>query len=357
MLESARVNDLIMNITERSKVSFTQLMLYKSEDGNNIFTPPNLAAMCEFEKTFVNFAMKAKKSQATKPENWVNNNSPDTLGFDHYCLLKNGKCATPDTSEAWSASSSVVYHFYGDALVDGDGKWNCSLLDVADVNSKSEALVSAMSSETGQLELGFYMGKKTQRKGYTSITRSAISVAGPLCLSKNGVAGAGECFDFASGDLDMFSDQANEYIYNLLGPWLYDVVRSVYDLKDKHPWHPFTFDRLLGSKTTPDAKIQAYTFSLLLQAWESLRLLAADQLVTFVSLLFVFMWLFIHIRSLFLATVGISQVSRNEMVKSNFIIEQYNCFTVILPVHSTRSSYPFQLASSHSKFSIFHSCP
>ena len=183
--------------------------------------------MCEFEKSFVNFLMPSKKSKAiatTAPSaDWQKKQAPTELSYEHYCLLDSstGECAQPSGGGAWAASMSIVYHFYGSDLVNAeDGEWDCSLLDADLVNAKAAALVAAMDSESGQLQYGFFMRENTASKGYTSITRSAISVAGPLCLSKDGEAGAGECFDFASGDLDMFSEQANEYVFNLIGPWI-----------------------------------------------------------------------------------------------------------------------------------------
>jgi len=66
--------------------------------------------------------------------------------------------------------------------------------------------------------------------------------------------------------------------------------------------HPMLYDSL------EEAGLEAFTFSLLLQNWESLRLLAADQLIVLFSLGFVYFWLFMHLKSIFLATVAISQI-------------------------------------------------
>jgi len=50
------------------------------------------------------------------------------------------------------------------------------------------------------------------------------------------------------------------------------------------------------------------TYSFLLFNWEGLRLLATDGNVVVFSLLFVYVWLFMHIESYFLASVSISQI-------------------------------------------------
>jgi hypothetical protein len=71
---------------------------------------------------------------------------------------------------------------------------------------------------------GFFMKSDTNDVGFSTITRSGIAVAGPLCLPKDGVSGAGECFDFASDSNDLFSLQALSYQNNLIGPWMLDSV-------------------------------------------------------------------------------------------------------------------------------------
>jgi hypothetical protein len=68
------------------------------------------------------------------------------------------------------------------------------------------------------------MKSDTNVAGFSTLTRSGIAVAGPLCLAKGGVSGAGKCFDFASDSNDLFSSQALTYQNNLVGPWMLDVV-------------------------------------------------------------------------------------------------------------------------------------
>ena len=137
--------------------------------------------------------MEAKKSEGieqTAPANWRKKNAPEELAYSHYCILDSttGNCAQPATSSFWAASMSIVYEFYGDSLVDENGNWNCVALSETTVRAKADELVEAMDSESGQLTYGFYMKKDTQQKGYTSITRSALNVAGPICLSKDGAS-------------------------------------------------------------------------------------------------------------------------------------------------------------------------
>ena len=71
---------------------------------------------------------------------------------------------------------------------------------------------------------GFFMKSDTNDVGFSTVTRSGITVAGPLCLPKDGVSGAGKCFDFASDSNDLFSLQALSYQNNLIGPWILDSV-------------------------------------------------------------------------------------------------------------------------------------
>ncbi len=324
MLEASRVYDLDTSSMTQSSVSFYQLFLYKSKKDENIFTPKNLQAMCEFEKSFINFEESKKKSKLVKEsegsEPWYSSNKvPDTLTFDDFCVAdSNGNCAVPDSntwpsSTVWSGSLSVVYFFYETNLADSNGVWDCSLLDEAYVTTKSDYLVNQMATESGQLNYGFYMSKNANADGYTSITRSGIAVAGPLCMAKDGERRAGKCYDFASGGSDLFSDQALTYKYNLLGPWMYDIVKEGKASDDKlEPTQggvtgmstTYMFDDLTGN----DGSIEMWTFSLLLQNWDNLRLLQSDQSYIFLSVAFVFGWIFMHTGSLFIASVGISQI-------------------------------------------------
>jgi len=137
MLESARTNDLITNTSERSQASFYQLILYENDKKDDIFTPKNLQAMCEFEKTLVNFKMPAKDSlsiKTTAPAGWLKSDAcPNELDYRDYCLLDAAtkECTTPASPGGWSGSLSVVSLFYGAALLGVDGEWDCALLDQA----------------------------------------------------------------------------------------------------------------------------------------------------------------------------------------------------------------------------------
>lgn len=51
-----------------------------------------------------------------------------------------------------------------------------------------------------------------------------------------------------------------------------------------------------------------FTFSLMLQQWEWTRVLNLDSYLVFFSLSFVYLWLFVHTQSFFIASVGISQI-------------------------------------------------
>jgi len=85
------------------------------------------------------------------------------------------------------------------------------------VDSTAAYLVSQMATPEGQVTFGFFMGKDTLKDGFTRVTRSAITVAGPLCVASEGVAGAGECFEFTGGSTDVSSEQALSYMNNLIG--------------------------------------------------------------------------------------------------------------------------------------------
>eukprot|EP00614_Pseudopedinella_elastica_P005761 CAMPEP_0172589926 /NCGR_PEP_ID=MMETSP1068-20121228/8449_1 /TAXON_ID=35684 /ORGANISM="Pseudopedinella elastica, Strain CCMP716" /LENGTH=1114 /DNA_ID=CAMNT_0013385597 /DNA_START=196 /DNA_END=3540 /DNA_ORIENTATION=- len=308
MLESARTNDLITNTTERSTVSFYQLFMYENQKEGSVFTPSNLQSMCEFEKSFYDFKMLAKDSKSISdfaPAGWLDQDiCPTVLDYKDYCLLNphTKNCTVPSTDPySWSGALSVVYMFYGAGLVTPGGGWDCKLLDQATVDATANQLAAEVKSEAGQMAYGFFMDKHSPSKGYSKLTRSAIAVAGPLCLASGGEAGAGKCFDFASGGTDLFSDQSLSYSNNLLGPWTVDALAPEYKLKDEFQ-HPFFFDDIKGGS------MEMYTFSLLLQNWESQRLLATDQYMVVFSLAFVYLWLFMHTQSLFIASVGISQI-------------------------------------------------
>ena len=126
-------------------------------------------------------------------------------------------------------------------------------------------------------------------------------MAGPICLAQDGEAGAGECYQFASGSTDIFSNQALSYQHNLIGPWMLDSVAKEYGLTGGF-LDPMFYDDIV------DANVEIFTFSLLLQNWESLNLLNQDQVIVAFSLGFVYLWLFVHLQSFWLASVAISQI-------------------------------------------------
>ena len=221
MLEAARNFDLLTNSTERSTVAFYQQMMYENSRDESIFTPANLKAMCEFEASFANFKMAAKKSVSieTTTDGWLDSDlCPSTLNYEDYCLLDSSTkaCSSP-SSGIWSGSASVVSLFYGDDLVGADGvTWDCTELSQTSVDATAAFLVGEMDTPEGQVTYGFFMGKNTVEDGFTPVTRSAIAVAGPLCVAAGGVAGNGKCYDNAASGLDIASDQALSYMNNLV---------------------------------------------------------------------------------------------------------------------------------------------
>jgi hypothetical protein len=80
------------------------------------------------------------------------------------------------------------------------------------------------------------------------------------------------------------------------------LLRSLsFGLEDKF-LHPMFYDSMEA------ANVEFFTFSLLLQNWETLRLLEMDQIIVIFSLGFVYIWLFVHLQSFFLASVAVSQI-------------------------------------------------
>ena len=250
--------------------------------------------------------MEAKDStsiKTTAPEGWIKSDTcPAILSFEDYCLLDQStqSCGTPSSS-TWSGALSVVSFFYGAGLVDANGEWQCTELSQASVDATAAYLVDQMNSPAGQVMYGFFMGKGTVNDGFTSVTRSGIAVAGPLCVAKGGIAGAGQCFDSLSDGLDVTSDQALSYMNNLIGPWILDSVAEKYNLEDGFLSPLFYQDIKAGT-------MEVRTFSFMLLNWESFRLLTTDSSIVVFSLAFVYFWLFMHIQSFFIASVSISQI-------------------------------------------------
>jgi hypothetical protein len=68
MLEAARVQDLLTNTSKQSTVAFYQIFMYKHDKAKeSIFTPNNLQAMCEFEKSLVNFKVGLSVQEESSP--------------------------------------------------------------------------------------------------------------------------------------------------------------------------------------------------------------------------------------------------------------------------------------------------
>ncbi|MEL7342910.1 MAG: hypothetical protein AAGM67_20675, partial [Bacteroidota bacterium] len=120
--------------------------LYRSRDGQTIFTPENLQNMCLTEQVVFNAPM-----------------------FNDYCRKVNGQCEIPVTS--------IVQIFYA---FDSFANYNCTLLP-ADLVSKVEAdLYTSVQTQDGLSVNGSYVGEDFGDQPFTTKTQSVWYFGYPL---------------------------------------------------------------------------------------------------------------------------------------------------------------------------------
>jgi hypothetical protein len=229
--------------------------LYYDLDNGDIFNPPNLQQMCQTEGIVLNH--------------------PD---YPKYCVLD-----TQPVPQCVVPMSSPVAIFYG-----VNHTFDCPLLSTADVESTRLSLYDSLKTPTGRLTNGFFMDNEVeQRDPLISLkTRSTIQLGAPL-----------EGYQSAN---DRREQQALEYaeFFTAIETPLIDK----FNLKSK--W-------LLSSPYRNHAQtegMQVEYFSRGFIELEMARTVILDFVVTILSILFVYCYIYIHTGSFFLASISMCQI-------------------------------------------------
>ena len=237
------------------------IVAYETEDGKDIFTAANVQRMCKVE---------AK---------WFGN--ADYASFCH--LAGGGTCMPPYLS--------TVALFYGSA----DMSWAesttdmCPLLDESSVAATRDAMYAALATDAGLLQYGFFAGADFVKKGYTSRSRSLLQVGGPL--------------EGYSVTLDDDDDQPEQEA-------LYEdfFVAVQKDLVHMLGMEAGFMRSIYRDDTLVDGKVEAVWYSWILTGSVFEELINGDLQMVIFSVLFVWIWMNVHLESCFVASVGMLQI-------------------------------------------------
>ena len=326
MLDSAhtQVEEIGSGTSERSEAADYMFFFYESKAKTSIFTAANVQQMCNTELVFF---------QNSK--------------YTDFCQLSDGTCLQP--------TLSIPYMFYQDSGYDFPNIDTCPLLDETAVTALGTTLVNHMNNSLGQQYYGFYMAKNTVAQGYSIRTRSGVPFGGPLdgydTLSIIGDAQSDEYQDLfvpVTEDLwDMYDMEVGPMGET---PFLMPATTSGMEVR-WFSWNMWNWESLMIFEVRPPRGARregaraalasplsppAVHFLLLFRVASCGRCELTHHLnrrlspshpravrrgvagarwarqtdsgVIMITILFVYFWLWVHIRSWLLATFGIGQI-------------------------------------------------
>lgn len=241
------------NATQNSDfVGKELLVLYETDDDASIFTPENVQTMCQIEQMFLN--------------------TPD---YNTVCLRN-------DTGSSCANSYFAVSHvFYG------NGPSSCGLLSSGTVSTLATSLYNSLNTTEGRLLNGFFMDANTMdRSGwYSTKTRSRIPMGAPL-----------------SGYASQRSDiEAQDKLYSAFYEKVHDRYFDFFGMKDE--WMISGYRTIVKKG---DLKIRFYSGPL--TNIELNTMVEGDLTLAGFSIIFVFSWMWYHLGSFFMATMGMVQI-------------------------------------------------
>uniref|UniRef100_A0A7S2QV85 SSD domain-containing protein n=1 Tax=Triparma pacifica TaxID=91992 RepID=A0A7S2QV85_9STRA len=240
----------------RTTKSIMHSMFYIYEHENNalvetIATSENIQTFCEIESKLVSLEEYPK-----------------------FCALK------PDSTNCSNIDLSYPLLYYGSSH-----DWSCPLLDQADIDSKTTTMIDALDTEVGELQYGFFFDKDVKTNGFPSKVRSMVQLGAPL-----------EGYD---SEKDNIAEQARKY-EDFIGTWE-DVMLPYIGVEST-----FTTSAFGQPHVKNGIEVRYWGFDL--QNREFMRVVQFDMFFAIFSLIFVYIWIFVHIGSFFLASISMLQI-------------------------------------------------
>ena len=247
---------------KRGAVTFA----YSTTDGSEIFTPAQLLKMCEAEAVLVN--------------------DPD---YSSYCRLNtNGQCLLP--------SASIVQKFYD---FDSMSNWNCYELPESNVTAtKNELYAYINANQRNEEKLGFWFAANTISVGISSKTQSIHSLGLPL-----------EGYNSTEDRADEQDEKSSTFLHGKKGG-VGGVEKKLFakfsmDLNDdgffKYWPSPYRQEATNGN-------LDIKWWSIYMRENNFARLINADLSFAIFSVLFVLIWMRMHLKSSFLALTGMFMI-------------------------------------------------
>ncbi len=206
--------------------------------------------------------------------------------YEQFCALEADECA--------DIILSFPLLFYG---LDHD--WSCPLLTATEITSTTTTMIDALETDIGMLQYGFFFDKNVQSNGYATKVRSMIQLGAPL-----------EGYESES---DKLTEQYRKY-EEFIGDWEPDMwdyfgVKNT-DMKSAYQ-----------SKMKKDGlRVRYWGFDM--QNLEFMRVVQTDMFFSMFSIMFVFIWIFVHTGSAFMASMGMLQIVTSLPI-GNFIYKVF----------------------------------
>jgi len=254
------------NSTERTDASYYITIVYNKLncDGENMFTPETVKAMCETDAVVYNNGGWKGTGVA----------GSDARG---YCLLSDGECEQP-------VSPSNL--FYG-----SNHNFTCELLSDSEVSDASAALYSHLQTTSGELAYGFFVDKGAPSDGQTCRTRSMFKVGSPL----RGYAGASTVGDEQYYSIQEFMMDVQDDLHDFFGMDAEGVQALI--------GRPAN----LGGVARKGG-LDVSWFSLVMQNGEMTHVVSNDTKMALASIFFVWFWIVVHTGSLWVGSLGMLQI-------------------------------------------------
>mmetsp|Transcript_6051 Transcript_6051/g.11498 ORF Transcript_6051/g.11498 Transcript_6051/m.11498 type:complete len:998 (+) Transcript_6051:160-3153(+) len=240
----------------RTTKSFIHSIFYiyeheKSSTTTTLATAEHLQTMCEIE---ANLATLAE--------------------YPDYCALN------PGTTQCSNMTLSFPLLFYGYGH-----DWSCPLLAQSDIDSTLDSMITSLSTEVGMLQYGFFFDKDVETAGYPVKLRSMVQLGSPL-----------EGF---SSETDRLTDQYRLY-EKFFEKWETPMFKYI------GVEHTTTKSAFNGDHVKDGLEVRYWGFDI--QQLEFVRVVAFDMSFSMFSLLFVYIWIWVHTGSFFLASIGMLQI-------------------------------------------------
>lgn len=254
-LAYSKTDDLtvIEKIEERSRQSQTHNLgfIYQWKDNSDIdiFNPKNLQTICNVEKILF-----------------------DDPEYDKFCYSQN----SVNCSDIFTSVTNLFYP--------NNHNWDCPLLSNNVVNNQRN-LIYQIENNNDNSPYGFFLSKDFEKNGYTERTRTNINLGEPL----NGYISA----------IDKPAEQREKYleffkkIENKL--WKYFNLQS-----------SFFRSPYLDNLVKDDLQVKFYSWDL--SQIEFNRVVNGDMIMTLCAIVFVFIWIFVHVGSAFIASFSMLQI-------------------------------------------------